>query len=109
VDHDRLFKELLRAFFPEFLELFFSDLAASLDRTNINFLDKEILPDLLAGERREVDLIVQARLRAAESFFLIHLEHQADAEPSFARRMFAYFARLHEKHNVPVYPIVLCS
>jgi len=109
MDHDRLFKELLRVFFPEFLELFFPETAAALDRTTLVFLDKEIFPDLTTGERREADLIVRAEYRAERSYFLIHLEHQARAEADFPRRMFAYFARLHEKYGLPVYPIVLFS
>ena len=102
MDHDRLFKELLRVFFPEFLELFFPETAGALDRASLVFLDKEIFPDLTTGERREADL-------AEPSYFLIHLEHQARAEADFPRRMFAYFARLHEKYGLPVYPIVLFS
>jgi len=109
MDHDRLFKELLRVFFAEFLELFFPKMAAALNRTSITFLDKEVFPDLISGERQEADLIVRARLRQQSSFFLIHLEHQAQARPGFARRMFAYFARLHEKYELPVYPIALFS
>jgi hypothetical protein len=35
MDHDRLYKELLTAFFVEFLELFFPALAADLDRDSI--------------------------------------------------------------------------
>ena len=44
-----------------------------------------------------------------DSFFLVHLEHQAQTQSDFARRMFRYFARLHEKHGLPVYPIALFS
>jgi hypothetical protein len=33
MDHDRLFKELLTAFFADFLDLFVPELSASLDRT----------------------------------------------------------------------------
>ncbi len=34
---------------------------------------------------------------------------QASAKPQFNRRMFTYFARLHEKFSLPVYPIVIFS
>jgi hypothetical protein len=43
------------------------------------------------------------------SVFLIHVEHQAEAEAEFSRRMFRYFTRLYEKYALPVYPIALFS
>ncbi|MCL1473577.1 DUF4351 domain-containing protein [Argonema antarcticum] len=55
IDHDRLFKELLTTFFPDFIDLFFPDVG------------------------------------------------------NFSKRMFRYFARLYEKHDLPVYPIALFS
>ncbi|MFP5501014.1 MAG: Rpn family recombination-promoting nuclease/putative transposase, partial [Candidatus Sericytochromatia bacterium] len=57
--------------------------------------------------RHEVDLLVQARLRAEPSFFLIHVETQASKQQRFAKRMFKYFARLLEKHDAPIYPVAL--
>lgn len=109
MDHDRLSKELLTTFFVEFLELFFPDLVQELDRDSIEFLDKEIFTDVTEGERREVDLVVKARFRGEDSFFLIHVENQAQPQTEFGRRMFSYFARLHGKHGLPVYPIALFS
>ena len=61
-----------------------------------------------SGERYEADLAVQAQFRGQESFFIIHLEHQARSEASFNKRI-RYFSRLHEKHALPVYPIVIFS
>jgi len=109
IDHDRLFKELLTTFFAEFLELFLPELSSGLDRSSLVFLDKEIFTDLAAGTTRRADLVAKARYRGEESFFLIHLEHQAQAQAEFARRMFGYFAALHTRHRVPVYPIALFS
>lgn len=101
IDHDRLFKELLSTFFWEFIELFFPAVTTYLERDSITFLDKELFADVTSGERREVDLVVKARFRE-DSFFLLHCEHQSQAEANFGRRMFRYFARLYEKHALPV-------
>ncbi len=109
VDHDRIFKELLSNFFAEFVELFLPDVAAYLDQASFEFLDKEVFTDVTAGEKREVDLVVKARFRGEEAFFLVHVENQAAAQSDFPKRMFTYFARLHEKYNVPVYPVALFS
>jgi Domain of unknown function (DUF4351) len=114
MDHDRLFKELLTTFFVEFVELFLPDLAKYMDRTSLEFLDKEIFTDVGSGERHEVDLLVKARFLpggnvSGEAFFLIHVENQATAQEQFARRMFRYFARLDEKFGLPVFPVALLS
>ncbi|MEH2440579.1 DUF4351 domain-containing protein [Nostoc sp.] len=109
IDHDRLFKELLTTFFWEFLELFFPEITAYLERDTISFIDKEVFTDVTAGEKYETDLVVKARFRGQESFFLVHLEHQAYYQEAFDLRMYRYFARLYEKYALPVYPIALFS
>jgi Domain of unknown function (DUF4351)/Putative transposase, YhgA-like len=109
MDHDRLFKTLLTTFFAEFTDLFVPELRRHLDRKSIEFLDKEIFTDIASSERHEVDLLAKARFRGKEAFFLIHVENQASAQEIFPQRMFRYFARLHEKYRLPVYPIVLFS
>jgi len=109
MDHDRLFKELLTVFFVEFVQLFLPDVAAYLDTTSIEFLDKEVFTDVTEGEKHEVDLLVKARFQEEEAFFLVHVENQSKRQTDFPKRMFTYFARLHEKYNIPVYPVVLFS
>ncbi|MDB5323598.1 MAG: hypothetical protein JWN40_5229 [Phycisphaerales bacterium] len=109
IDHDQLFKELLTYFFVEFVELFLPDVAAYMDRGAVEFLDKEVFTDVTAGERHEVDLVVKTKFRGQAAFFLIHVENQSHAESGFAKRMFRYFARLHERHDLPIYPVALLS
>lgn len=109
MDHDRLFKELLTNFFVEFIELFLPDVAAYLDPDSLEFLDKEVFTDVTAGQKRAVDLIVKARFQGQSTFFLVHVENQSKSQTHFPQRMFNYFARLHEKYNLPVYPVVLFS
>jgi hypothetical protein len=110
MDHDRLFKELLTHFFHEFIALFLPDVAIYLDPdTPIEFLDKEVFTDVTAGEKHEVDLVARVRFRGQDAYFLIHVENQSFPQSRFPKRMFAYFARLHEKHDLPIYPIVIFS
>ncbi len=84
-------------------------LSTGLMHDSVRFLDKEIFTDVTSGERYEADLVVQAQMRGQESFILVHVEHQAQAQADFGRRMFRYFARLHDRYALPVYPIVLFS
>ncbi|AFZ19652.1 hypothetical protein Mic7113_3944 [Allocoleopsis franciscana PCC 7113] len=109
IDHDRLFKELLSTFFVEFIELFLPDVIAYLEPDSVAFLDKEVFTDVTAGERYEADLLVQAQFRGELSCFLIHVENQAKAQANFGKRMFRYFARLSEKYDLPIYPVVVFS
>jgi len=109
IDHDRLFKELVTTFFAEFVELFLPELAGYLDIDSIEFLDKELFTDVTEGERHEADVVARTRFRGKDLCFLVHVENQAQAQPEFGRRMFRYFARLHEKHAMPVYPVVVFS
>ncbi len=109
MDHDRLFKELLTAFFVEFVQLFLPDVALYLDPTSIEFLDKEVFTDVTAGEKHEVDLLVKTRFQGEEAFFLVHVENQSKTQSDFPERMFSYFARLHQKYHLPIYPVVLFS
>ena len=109
IDHDRLFKELLSTFFIEFIELFLPEMMAYVEPESVTFLDKELFTDVTAGEKYETDLLAQVRFKGKPSFFLIHIENQASAEANFGQRIFRYFARLYEKYNYPVYPIVVFS
>jgi predicted transposase YdaD len=109
INHDRLFKELLSTFFPEFVELFLPEIAEYLEPNSIVFLSQEIFTDVTLGERYEADLVVQAKFREQESLFIIHVEHQSYSEADFNKRMFRYFARLHEKYDLPIYPVVIFS
>lgn len=110
VDHDRLFKELITAFFAEFVALFLPKISAALDPdVAIVPMDKEVFTDVTLGEKHEVDILMKARFQGEEAFFLIHVENQATAQTEFPKRMFRYFARLTEKYDLPVYPVVIFS
>lgn len=109
IDHDRLFKELLSNFFPEFIELFFPDISAEWERDSVQFLPLEVITDVTEGEKKILDIVVQASLKSQDTLFIIHTEHQSYSQTGFNRRMFTYFARLHEKYALPIYPIVIYS
>jgi Domain of unknown function (DUF4351) len=109
VSHDHLFKQVLGEFFPEFIELFFPQIAAYLDRDSIEFLPLELFADLLKGQALATDVIVKAKFQGQEAFFIIHIEHQANYYKGFDRRVFHYFALIDRDYGLPVYPIVIFS
>lgn len=109
IDHDGLFKELIRVFTFEFLELFVPELSIDIDRTSFEFLDKELLQVLDQGDRKEVDLLVKTRFKGEPVFFLIHFEVQSSHQNWSPRRMFQYASRLYERFSLPIYPIALLT
>jgi Domain of unknown function (DUF4351) len=116
IDHDQLFKQLISTFFLEFLDLFMPELAANIDRDNLEFLPQEYFTDIIEGDRRAMDLVVRINLRrrpnepeVGKVWAIIDCEHQSSSEANFQRRMFFYFAQLHRKYLEPVYPIAIFS
>lgn len=105
---DQLYKELLRAFFREFLELFFPAVAARLDFSRVTFLDKELFTDIPAGRRREADVVAEVSSReGTPELVLVHVEVEGRRRPQFPERMFRYYCLLRLRRALPVYPIAL--
>ena len=109
VSHDQNFKELISTFFMEFLELFLPEFAATIDPTSVTFLQQEYFVDLVEGEEKIVDLLAEVKLAGEDATILIHLEPQSTSQTFFPQRLFFYFARLHQKHLKPIYPIAVFS
>lgn len=118
VDRDRLFRDLLKNFFLEFVDLFFPKIAVAIDPKSIRFLEDEESPKpqeqggnspASAQQEASSNVLVQVRLRGQESCFWVHLENSSETNIKLERRIFHTFARLDEKYNLPIYPIILQS
>ena len=109
MDHDQLFKSLIHEFFVELVDLAAPELAAQIERSSVEFLDPEVFFRTAAGDRQQADVVVKVRLRNEPACIVVHVEFQSTAQTEFAKRMFAYFAGLHLKFDLPVYPIALFS
>ncbi len=86
---------------------FFPDIHKQIDFTHIRFLPKEMFTDVTAGEKREVDILVETKLLDIPCLLIIHLEGQEEHQEQFPERMFIYFSRLHEKYRVKILPIAI--
>lgn len=64
---------------------------------------------MVEGEEKIIDLLVEVQQAGQETTFLVHIEAQASSQANFNRRMFHYFARLHQRHLKNIYPIVVFS
>ncbi|OUM86192.1 Rpn family recombination-promoting nuclease/putative transposase [Parageobacillus thermoglucosidasius] len=109
VDHDRLFKELIQAFFEEFILLFFPNMYEHIDFCHLSFLSEELFTDVTAGEKYRVDLLVETKLKGEDGLIIVHIENQSYVQPSFPERMFIYFSRLFEKYRTNIVPIAVFS
>ena len=65
--HDQLFKRFFHEFLQDFLELFSPDVAARLDFTTLEFLDKELFTDFPDGSVREADVVARVETPARAS------------------------------------------
>jgi len=116
-DHDQRFKELLREFFGDFLNLFFARFARRFDLSSVEWLDKELFDDPPDGAKHVVDLV--AKVRATEPIeptsadptawlALVHVEIESPDRTTLLKpRLPGYYFRLRARHGLPVLPIVL--
>ena len=106
--HDQTFKDLLRAFFYDFLRLFLPAVATAIDPTAIRFLDAETFTDIPEGQRRTADVVARVHAITGEpELVLVHTEIQAVEEPDFAYRMWEYNALLRLREKQPVISVAL--
>jgi hypothetical protein len=109
VDHDALFKKLLKrpVVFKGLFDAFLPVTGKFVDFDHLVFVDKERIG--IDGRKRRGDLLVKTRFREQPAGFLIHLEHQAQKDPNLARRLLEYFLLDWQEYNMPVYPIAVLS
>ncbi len=102
-DFDSPWKEILDAFFPEFVAFFFPRMNDLIDwQRGVEFLDKELQQVAKEAEigRRVVDKLVKVwRLDGGEEWMLVHIEIQTQTEVDFSERIFVYNYRLFDRYN----------
>ncbi|HEY2737270.1 MAG TPA: hypothetical protein VGK45_02630 [Thermoanaerobaculia bacterium] len=104
-DHDRLFKTLLRTFFPGFLGLVVPDLAGWLDAARASFLDKELLAEEPVGKRL-ADLLARVPVRN-DGILLVHVEIEARFSPEMPGRLRDYASRIQTSYGEQVLSILV--
>ncbi|MEC5423419.1 Rpn family recombination-promoting nuclease/putative transposase [Virgibacillus sp. C22-A2] len=109
IPHDQLFKELIHTFFEEFLEAFFPEVHHHIDFTSIKPLSGEVFTDLIDGESRKADIVIEAKLKGEDTLIIIHVEPQSYSQPNFHERMYHYFSLLYNKYRKPILPIAIFS
>ncbi|WP_316815377.1 hypothetical protein [Pedobacter nyackensis] len=106
---DELWKGILDDIFEDFLRFFFADAGGLFDfDKKFAFLDKEFNrlfpPEEDTAGVRFVDKLVKVHLKNGGSkFILVHVEVQGNGRhEELSSRMFRYFYRAKDKHNVSI-------
>ncbi len=102
-DFDTAWKQAVEWFLEPFLSYFFPNVHEVVDWSrDYEFLDKElqkIMPEAMVG-RGTVDLLVKVWLKdGTDCWLLIHVEVQSQQDSNFARRMYEYNHRLHDRYG----------
>ena len=108
--HDRIFKEFLERFLPQFMQLFFPAEAERLDFSTVTFLRQELFITLPGQVLRITDVVAEIKTLAGEpETIIVHVEVEANKPKPLPQRMFDYYAllRLLRKHRVLPIALVL--
>ncbi|HEX5416450.1 MAG TPA: cytosolic protein, partial [Chloroflexota bacterium] len=112
-DYDSPWKEALEQYLAECLALFFPEVHANIDwERGYEFLDKELQQVVAAADLgpRVVDKLVRVWQRGGdETWVLLHLEVQGQAEARFAERMFVYYYRLYDRYHRRIASLAILS
>jgi hypothetical protein len=100
--HDTLWKRLLQILFASVLRF----LAPSLAGGTFSFLDKELFPEGIRGEGREVDVLGRV-CPPAGGTVLVHLEVEARFREESVRRLRQYYHLLEARHGEPVFSVLI--
>jgi predicted transposase/invertase (TIGR01784 family) len=105
-DEDTAWKQILDAYFKEFIDLCVPNLSQLIDWSRpFVFLDKElqaIVKGNVAGTRL-LDKLVKVFLKdGREQWILVHIEVQAKPHLDFPKRMFTYAYRIYDKYEKPL-------
>ena len=112
-DYDSPWKEALEVYFPQFMQLLFTEAFEEIDWSrDYEFLNTElqkVVRDADSG-RGHVDKLVKVyTLEGIETWVLIHIEIQAKADKAFNQRMYRYNYRLvdcYPEHNIVSFAVL---
>ena len=112
--YDESWKDVIEAFFPQFLRFFFPRIAEGIDfGKGYTFLDKELsrISKKGLGGRRGDKLVRVYRKDGEEQWLLVHIEVQGYAQQPlvFERRMYVYNYRISDRYDQPVISLAVLT
>ncbi|GEN30119.1 hypothetical protein HNQ35_000175 [Cerasibacillus quisquiliarum] len=70
---------------------------------------RKIHTDLIEGDTRRLDIVVQVKLKQENALIIVHIEPQSTTQTDFHERMFQYFSLLYNKYKKTIIPIAVFS
>lgn len=112
-NHDSAWKDILDAYFKEFMEFFYPEIAEKIDWiTPYESLDNElqsITTDAMVG-KTFVDKLIKVRsLEGKQEVVLIHVEVQGKKEDEFSKRLFQYYCKLFTKYDQSILTLAILT
>jgi hypothetical protein len=105
-DYDSPWKEILEAYFEDFMAFFFPQIHTEIDWTRgYEFLDQELSQIIRDAElgKRILDKLIKVWTRSGtETWVLLNIEIQSQEESNFSARIFTHFYRLRDRYDVPI-------
>lgn len=112
-DYDSPWKEMLSAYFQQFMAFFMPDAHQEIDwNTGYELLDKElrqITRDAEIGGRLADHLVKLWKKNGEETWVLVHVEVQAQEKPDFPHRLYVYNYRIHDLYNRPAASVAVLA
>ena len=112
-EYDSPWKEILKAYFKDFLAFFLPEAHDGIDwQRDPEFLDKELdrITNEAQAKNRRVDMLIKVWLLTGEELWvLIHVEVQGDRDPEFAERMYTCQHRAYDLHRRPVVGLAILA
>ncbi len=106
--HDRLFKEFLYRFLPDFLWIFFPAEAERLNFATLRFLDKELIINFSGQELRITDLVAEVETwDGVPEAIILHVEIEGRDKQTLSQRMSEYYVLLRIFRQKLVLPLAL--
>ena len=75
----------------------------------MNQLSEEVYTDLINGETRRLDIVMETKMKDVETAIIVHIEPQSSYQSHFNQRMFQYYSLLYNKLRKPILPIAVFS
>ncbi|WP_218813818.1 hypothetical protein [Rickettsiella endosymbiont of Dermanyssus gallinae] len=112
-EQDSAWKDILDAYFKEFIEFFYPVIAKKIDwLSGYEALDSElqsITTDAMIGKTFVDKLVKVKSLDGKEEVVLIHIEVQSQKEEEFPKRLFQYYCKLFSKYDQSILTLAILT
>ncbi|MEZ7892960.1 MAG: hypothetical protein QMC67_14555 [Candidatus Wallbacteria bacterium] len=110
---DSAWKDIIDAYFPEFLKFYFPKIYRDIDfNQKYEFLDKEFQKITKYSElnKKFVDKLIKVYLKTGEEkWILIHIEIQGTADQTFTERLYIYNYRIFDRYHKDVVTLAILA